>query len=161
MPTPLQAELLPVAKSYLSVRESPPGSNDGPEIRRFLAYVGVHVPAAWCSAWVCVVISEAAARVPIIPEFNKSASALHLLSANPTLVLTQEQALQSISEGIPVLAVFDHGGGLGHVGIAYSDHGVISLIAGNTNVDGSRNGVGVFTKHLDPKTVSGGWLTIA
>lgn len=42
---------LDFALKDIGVRESPPGSNDGPEIRKWLRAAGINRPAPWCMAW--------------------------------------------------------------------------------------------------------------
>jgi hypothetical protein len=43
---------LAMAKTQVGVRENPPGSNNGTQVRRYLKSVGINFPAAWCLAFV-------------------------------------------------------------------------------------------------------------
>ena len=61
---------LDVARKYLFVREFRP--NDSPEIRLFLASVGIYRPASWCAGFVRFVLDEAGVEFPV-----RSPLALH------------------------------------------------------------------------------------
>lgn len=133
--TPLETELLTVARSYLGERETD-GPNDSPQIREFLKYVGIGKPSAYCAAFASFCIHEASGRVPCTPKFKRSAGALNLKKVNPDLVITAEEALERLREGRPCVFGFPVGDkGLGHVGIAYGlsdDETRIHTIEGNT-----------------------------
>ena len=55
MPTSLS-----VARSYVGVREDPPGSNRGEHVERFLKLCGIAPGEPWCAAFVYTCIAEAA-----------------------------------------------------------------------------------------------------
>ena len=52
-----RSELLASARRDIGIREI--RANDSPEIRGWLAGVGVHFPAAYCAAWTCAKIRDA------------------------------------------------------------------------------------------------------
>lgn len=114
------------------------GPNDGPDIREWLGERGITSPAAWCAAFACAQIHEAARSMGLTLEMRYSAGALRLLDLNPLLVLDAPET--------GCLVVWDHGGGKGHVGIVTGVTTVsgelasIQVIAGNTNLEGSREG---------------------
>jgi len=137
------------------------GPNDGPEIRDWLAAVGIHHPAAWCAAFACAMIREAAATLQQTMTMRYSAGALRLLDLNPHLKLADPEP--------GAVVIWDHGHGLGHVGIITEvTPGVghpISLraISGNTNADGSRDADRVWERDFQFPQVHpiAGYLRIA
>lgn len=113
------------------------GNNDGPDIREWLGRRGIHMPAAWCAAFACAMVEDAASALKDTLQLHRSAGALRLLELNPDLVLAEPET--------GALVVWDHGGGLGHVGIVTGvtlvggELAAITAIAGNTNAEGSRD----------------------
>ena len=114
------------------------GPNDGPEIREWLAERGITTPAAWCAAMACAQIHEAARAMGLVLTMRYSAGALRLLALNPDLVIAEPET--------GCLVCWDHGGGLGHVGIVTGvtrvggELAAIVAISGNTNLEGRREG---------------------
>jgi len=139
----LQDQIIIEARKFLNVVEQPPGSNSnwGGPIVDWLAFVGIDYPASYCAAFASSMVHNARVALGVSVSFNKSASALHLLSLNADLKTTDPQPGD--------LVIFDHGGGLGHVAIVTGPN---TTIAGNTSPDGtSRNGTGVFEHSYDPQ----------
>lgn len=116
------------------------GPNDGPEIREWLRRRGIAQPAAWCAAFACAMIEDAATALKDTLQMHRSAGALRLLELNPELVLDAPET--------GCLVVWDHGEGKGHVGIVTGvttiggELASIQVIAGNTLLDvpGARDG---------------------
>lgn len=150
------------ASHEVGTLESPLGSNWGPRVSLYLASVHLASAASWCSAFVAWCVQQAAKSLGIVPLMRFSASGLHFWDLNPDL-----QFHELTPDSVPCVAVFDHGQGLSHVVLVCGydeDKGKFSVIAGNTNNDGSRNGIGVFALQdwysiLDPKLK--GYLRIA
>lgn len=44
------------ALSHVGEKEDPPGSNSGPEVDKYLAYVGFEPGNPWCAAFACYVV---------------------------------------------------------------------------------------------------------
>jgi len=143
-----QAILL-AARSYEGVREDPIGSNWGPvghPIRKMLALVHIDAPASWCAAFVCQCIYDAnGGSFPV--KFRPSAAALRLWDLNPDARIGKDHCPQPGD-----IAIYDHGGGHGHTDIVVSSTTVssrpgyaFSVIGGNTNKGGGRQGIGVFS----------------
>jgi hypothetical protein len=137
----LADQIVATARSYLNVQEDPIGSNSGPLIDDWLAFVGGHPGDPWCSAFACVAVHEARMLEKLPPlEFRRSSGALRLLAINSALVTDDPQPGDFL--------IWDHGGGKGHVSIKT---GTETHIAGNTSPDGkSRQGYGVFEHAYDP-----------
>lgn len=114
------------------------GPNDGPEIRDWLSYVGIRRPEPWCAAFACSMVHEAACIDGLVLSMRYSAGALRLFDLNPELKLAEPEA--------GCLVIWDHGGGLGHVGIVTGvtrvggELAAITVISGNTNLEGGREG---------------------
>lgn len=137
----LAEQIVKTARTYINVVEDPLGSNSGPLIDDWLAFVGGIPGDPWCAAFSCVVVHEARMLEKMPPlEFRRSSGALLLLIINDALKTDDPQPGD--------LIIWDHGGGRGHVSIKTGD---VSHIAGNTSPDGkSRNGTGVYEHGYDP-----------
>jgi hypothetical protein len=134
------------------------GPNDGPFIREWLAERGIHQPAAWCAAFACAMVHEAARTLSTVLQLRYSAGSLRLLHLNPELVIQQPEP--------GCLEIEDHGHGLGHVRIVTDVHLLpvsYDAIAGNTSADGhSRNGDRVAERVvLLPNPLLAGYLRVA
>ncbi len=127
------------ARSYLSVHEEPPGSNDGPLIRQWLHNVGIDHPAPWCAAFVYSAYSYACGENQLPNPLPKTASALGMLRVPPYFLRDEPEP--------GCLAVFEHldekgePDGHGHVCIVehVQDH-LVTTIDGNSDEKGSRTG---------------------
>lgn len=114
------------------------GPNDGPDVREWLRRRGIAQPASWCAAFACAMVEDAARAAGLTLSVRYSAGALRLLDLNPELALTEPET--------GALVIWDHGHGLGHVGIVTGVTRVggelasIQVIAGNTNLEGGREG---------------------
>lgn len=126
------------------VREQPIGSNSGPKVDAYLRSVGINQPALWCMAFVYWCFNQASSRVGQPNPMLKTASCTNLYSwaaSHNKLVSTPQRG--------DIFLV--RGGAQGrthqHTGIVTSvSGGSIGTIEGNTNNDGSSNGIGVFRR---------------
>jgi CHAP domain-containing protein len=139
--------LVIAARKHLGDLEEPTGSNwhSDPQstVRRSLAIVRLSAPAAWCAGFVSLCVHEAFGGFP--DWFQPSAGALTLMERN------RQHYINKRLVPIPgCVAVYDHGGGKGHVaivsGVTETASGRYGYheIGGNTAPDGSRQGTGVF-----------------
>lgn len=132
-PVTLPYLALSFARDELGQEEVPRGSNWGGHIPEYLSAVGIHQPAEWCAAFGCWCALKAAAALGRPLELRLSPGALRLLELNA--------ALRIATPEVGALAVWDHGGGKGHVGlieeITAADMGTIE---GNTDEHGGRLG---------------------
>jgi hypothetical protein len=146
-------ELIVTARSYSHVVETAPNTDNGGPIDQWLAAVNCPPGNAWCAAAACAWVRETGKRLGVSFDFKPSASALGVLHKNTGLVVEDVQPGD--------LIIWDHGKGLGHIGVVTSTVevdgvlGGISAIAGNTSKDGkSRNGTMVAdhpVNYPDPK----------
>lgn len=133
-----------IALTQDGVREKPLGSNGGPEVDQYLASVGLMHPDLWCMAFVYWCFQKGAAQAGCANSLKKTASCTELYSwakANGKLVTSPQRG--------DVFLV--RGGASGrthqHTGIVTSaTGGSVKTIEGNTNNDGSSNGIGVFQR---------------
>ncbi len=148
------AAILLAARSLEGIRENPIGSNwdlPGGPIRVMLALVGITAPASWCAAFVCWCIWTAAGK-KWPSKFRHSASALRLWELNPGMQIGKDHVPQPGDVAIYDHGVDVHGVHHGHTDIVVSSTTVSSrpgyaftVIGGNTNKGGGRQGIGVFS----------------
>lgn len=147
---PLENELIIEAGNQIGVREAT-GHNDGPAVETYLAAVGLGKGYSWCMAFVYWCAKQAALKLGLINPLKETGGVLDEWNSGRGTHLT---------EPVPgAIFIMDFGGGEGHTGIVtgvFPDQGIIHTIEGNTNDDGSREGVGVFRKTreiADPKII--------
>lgn len=131
--------VLNIAKAEIGVRELT-GNNDGIKVERYLAYVGFKKGNPWCAAFVSWVFSQAGYHKPI----TAWSPALFPISkrtpiANPAAIF-----------GI----YFPEYGRIAHCGLIEKQEGDwLVTIEGNTNLNGSREGDGVYRKRRHLRTI--------
>ena len=149
--TGLAGAALGVAVSQVGVMERPIGSNSGPEVNAYLKSVNVPPGNFWCAAFVHWCFDQAAKARGINNPWPRTGGCLDLFNKvkalnDPSKIVTVREALADpllIKPGL--VFILDHGGGQGHTGfVKQSIAGALRTIEGNSNNDGSRNGVGVF-----------------
>lgn len=153
----LLAQALAVAASQDHQMEVPRGSNRGPMVDEYLRAAGMDPTQGspdsrpWCMCFMYWVFLQAAQHLNRATPLPKTASCHQHWVAAASLPnvkrVTQQQALDNRSLIQPgLIFILDFGGGMGHTGIVESvlPGGALQTIEGNTNTDGSRNGVGVF-----------------
>lgn len=149
----MSAAALAIASGEIGVREVPPGSNRGPEVDQYLDSVSSSLRGQpWCMAFVYWCYGQAATQAGSVNPMPKSASVLRSWEmardmTGPRIATAREVA------GDPSLVVpgmifyIDTGGRTGHTGFVADVVGsTLVTIEGNTNDDGSREGIGVFTR---------------
>jgi hypothetical protein len=127
------------AAADVGVREAS-GHNDGPEVERYLAHVGLGAGHPWCAAFVSYELSACGVRNP------RSAWSPAFASVADQ-VWTPRKASRSPRPGDVFSIYFARLGRVGHVGLVSSlDGGYINTIEGNTSAPGSRDGDGVYAR---------------
>jgi hypothetical protein len=140
---------LAVAITQIGVMEQPISSNRGPQVDVFQQTAGLHVPPGnyWCMAFVYWCFHEAGEGTTAFPRTGGCLDAWNKVkSASPQRILTRAAALANPALVKPgMVFILDHGGGLGHTGfVRQAVSGALVTVEGNTNNDGSNNGIGVF-----------------
>ena len=133
-----------IAKSQIGVRETSP--NSGRDIAEYQRATWLPVGAwPWCAAFVCWVIKQAIKDRSVTFPRPETAGAWDFenwcKSIDNSAIL--HKPATSVKTGDIVIYRFSH------VGIAVGDmdkDGMVSVVEGNTNGDGSREGDGVYLK---------------
>lgn len=127
------------AAADVGVREAS-GRNDGPEVERYLAHVGLGPGYAWCAAFVSYHLDQCGVNNP------RSAWSPAFASVADQ-VWTPRKASRSPRPGDVFSIYFPSLGRVGHVGlVAGLDGNYINTIEGNTSGPGSRDGDGVYAR---------------
>lgn len=125
------------------VREQPPGSNNGPEIRAYLAGVGVPPPAAWCAAAATAWLRRGAQSLGLAAPVPGSAGALALAGQfeRNGLWVPAKLAPQAAAPGWLVFWRRPPGAWQGHVGVleeVCADGAKFCSIEGNSGPQSDR-----------------------
>jgi hypothetical protein len=141
------------ARSQIGVEEHPRGSNAGPEVERYLAYVNLPKGKAWCAAFVSYCVGTSAADLSMDSTLKASGSALALYFKNPDLRLDAPTDR--------CIGIIDHGHGLGHAFFIETTTGdSCHTIEGNTDPAGGREGYMVAERDRPTSAITY-FLTIA
>ncbi|HWU01742.1 MAG TPA: CHAP domain-containing protein [Novosphingobium sp.] len=148
-PTGEGGAALALAIGQIGVMEQPISSNRGPQVDAYQRTAGLGVPPGnyWCMAFVYWCFHEAGQGATAFPRTGGCLDAWNKVkSASPQRILTRAAALANPALVKPgMVFILDHGGGLGHTGfVRASLSGALTTVEGNTNNDGSNNGIGVF-----------------
>ncbi len=151
--SPLLVATLEFAATQVGVMEDPLGSNRGPQVDKYIASVGLD-PAgkhAWCVALLFFCFEEASKQLARANPMIRTGGVLtHWDKAGVSGIprIKTERAVNDPALVKPgQIFVIDAGGGLGHSGfVERVVGGKLVTIEGNTNQDGSRNGIGVFRR---------------
>ncbi|MBL7988821.1 MAG: CHAP domain-containing protein [Chlorobi bacterium] len=151
-PDLLQAVVL-IGQSQIGVRESPLGSNRGPEVDRYLSTTGLASGNYWCAAFVYWLYDQAAKKLGVPNPMTRSGSVMKLWNEARKAARVAEVPQPGM------VFIISHGGGTGHTGIVEGVHGgVVQTIEGNTNEAGQRNGIGVFRRKRAITQINRGFI---
>jgi hypothetical protein len=152
----LLREALSVAQSQIGVREVPPRSNLGEKVELYQKTVGIDRGSYWCAAFIYYCFNEAAKRLDISNPLFRTGGCLEHWNHSSAKKIKAKDARDNPSLVKPGhIFIIDHGGGHGHTGIVKRvEGGRLITIEGNSNSNGSSDGIGVF--ELDRRNV---WMT--
>jgi peptidoglycan hydrolase-like protein with peptidoglycan-binding domain len=152
--------VLAIAEKEVGTREEPLGSNWGPKVQAYLSRAGVPFAAAWCAAFVYWCFDEAAAAAGIAnPVFKTAGVMLHWNKTAGKKILAKDAINNPALIKPGHIFMMSFGGGLGHTGIVKSvNGGFITVIEGNTNDGGSREGIGVFERIRKISSINKGFI---
>lgn len=137
----LPEKAIEIAKGEIGKQEIPLGSNWGENCQKYLHSVGIDFPASWCMSFMYWCYQEAAKELSL-PHISLFRSGGVLNVWNHTGAANRVKFPQPGD-----IFIQDHGGGLGHAGIIESvDGDILHTIEGNTNNNGSREGIEVERK---------------
>ena len=148
----LLGKALEIAAGEIGVREDPPGSNKGERVEQYDASVGDDPGEPWCAAFVYFCFREAAKALGRKTPVIRTGSVLDHWNRARTggvKTLLHDDAVQDPSKVKPgFIFIISTGGETGHTGLVESvAGGKLVTIEGNTNDDGSREGIGVFRRN--------------
>lgn len=147
--------VIEIAKTQLHVRERPAGSNRGPEVDEYIELTGLTPSGghAWCVCFIFFCFDRAARQLGRSNPMIRTAGVLDLWNkAGQKSVprVTQLKARNNpslIQPGQIFVIDTDAPGGGGHAGLVEGVvGGKLVTIEGNTNDNGSREGIGVFRR---------------
>ncbi|HEX2329978.1 MAG TPA: peptidoglycan-binding protein [Candidatus Angelobacter sp.] len=149
--TVLLTETLRFAATQVGVMEQPTGSNRGPQVDLYLKSVGAPLGSAWCAAFVYFCFQQAAIGVGTANPVIKTGGVLdHWNRAGAAGIprLGHDECIATPSLVKPgMIFVIINTSGTGHCGLVESVTGtLLTTIEGNTNDNGSREGIGVFRR---------------
>jgi CHAP domain len=166
----LLAEALRIAQAEeaAQVREERPPMNRGLRVDEYQLRTGLRLKAgkdgfAWCACFLYFCFDEAAKQLgrrnPVIKtagcqdHWNKARNA-GIAQITGTRATAKPEL---VKPGMIFIMAFSEG--TGHTGIVESVHGgFITSIEGNTNLDGSRDGFGVFRMERKINTINKGFI---
>lgn len=152
----LAQKVIAIAKAEVGTMEDPLGSNRGPRVDQYLTAAGLD-PASgsfpWCAAFVYWCFDQAATSLGVANPATKTAGVHHLWDAagdrGIPRVLAAEAADTPSKVQPGMVFVLSESSNTGHVGLVESVNGVLlTTIEGNTNDNGSREGIGVFERKV-------------
>ena len=142
----LAQEALRVAGTQVGVREDPVGSNKGPMVDKYLASTGTPPGFFWCMAFVQWCFEQAAAKLGVANTFPHTAGCADAWQQASAFRMAKQTAVTNPTLVVPgAVFILDFGGGHGHTGfVEAAVGGTLQTVEGNSNSDGSSNGIGVF-----------------
>ena len=154
-PSDLLAKVLQVASGEVGVMEDPLGSNRGPRVDQYLTAVGLDPSTGsfpWCAAFVYFCFQRSATFLGIPNPAIKDAGVLDVWSRAGAVGIRRVGNVEANSNPGEVqpgcVFVIRTGTGHGHMGLVEKVSGVaLTTIEGNTNLNGSAEGSGVFRRN--------------
>jgi CHAP domain/Putative peptidoglycan binding domain len=157
LPTALAAQLLATAISQIGVREIIGQANRGTQVDVYLKASGLHPGGnppggyPWCQAFIYWCFSQACVALNRGNPSVKTAGVLQHWNSAANLPGVKRISKSSAQSNLTLLKpgmvfINDYGSGLGHTGIIESvfPDGRFVSVEGNSNDNGSRDGIGVF-----------------
>lgn len=159
----LLKEVLSNANSQIGVREVPPNSNRGPQVSKYLESVGLNANAddyPWCMAFVYWCFKQASQNLNVSNPLVKTGGVLKQWNETKYRKIKKADAVNRptlINPGF--VFIRNYGNGFGHTGIVtIVDGGFIDTIEGNSNDNGTREGIGVFALRRKINTIENGFI---
>lgn len=142
----LAARALAIARTQLNVRELT-GKNDGEAVESYLRSVNLGKGYAWCVAFPYWCFRKASQELQIENPLPQTGGVLDHLNKTKGKIISPEEAISGD------LVCMDFGGGRGHMYMvtetfqtAFKEMRAFT-IEGNTNIEGSREGDGVYERN--------------
>ncbi|MCE7066963.1 CHAP domain-containing protein [Dyadobacter sp. CY326] len=134
------------AVTQIGIMENPPLSNKGKEVRMYMESAGSHEGLFWCAGFVYWCFNEAARELGMANPLVRTVGCLdHWRRTTADRILRKDAVDNPALVRPGSIFIKDHGQGMGHTGIVEKvENGFIRTIEGNSNSNGSSNGIGVF-----------------
>lgn len=148
-------QVLSIAQAEVGVREV--GQNGGKRVTEYLAYTGIRVPAPYCAAFVSFVFWKAGYAVPRTAWSPALFPAGRLVGSGSL----GSGSVRHDGKGLVFGIYFPDLKRIAHVGLVESVRGDwLTTIEANTNVEGSREGQGVYRRLRHKRTIAkyANWL---
>ena len=138
---PSITNLRSVYLSQVGQMEHPLGSNWGYPVKKYLASVHDYQPDPWCAAFVHFCLDSAGYKTNITAAASSGDNLKHR-------VYFKTKLYEPIQYGDVFTIFFPSMGRIGHTGFVDQkvNDGIYSTVEGNTNNNGSREGIGVFKR---------------
>lgn len=160
----LKIYALAIAQSQLGVKESPLGSNRGPEIDMYIRAAGLDPTKgsyAWCASFVVWCFQQAALQNNVKSPCPRTAGVLNMLNLSKSqgakIYTPQDIKLHPLTLAIPGdIFIMKFTPSTGHTGFIESYNPTtheITTIEGNTNLAGSREGIAVMRRTRPISTI--------
>lgn len=157
-PETVQEAAVRIALSDVGVREQ--GDNDGPEVRSFLASVGLGPHYKWCGAWMHSVYRRAGLVLEPARSFAMAATWAdsHIVMRKGGLDAFDESNVSDIEriseDGDAFTLHYASLKRVGHVGMVIGeDDDSFITVEGNTGPGGEREGQGVYKRIRDKEII--------
>lgn len=154
---------LQVAISQVGTMENPPGSNAGPEVDAYLKSVGLGPGYYWCAAFVYWCFEQAAKQLGRANPVFKTAGCVNHWQKTKGKKIPAAKAVENPGLLKPgQIFIINHGRGSGHTGMVERvEGGFVHTIEGNSNNEGSSNGIGVFRLQRKIAKINQGFIEYA
>jgi peptidoglycan hydrolase-like protein with peptidoglycan-binding domain len=140
----LNERALQIACSMIGVREEK-GPNDGLMVAAFQKDVDIHAGDSWCMALVVWSYDEASRSLGLTMPLVRTGSCMNQLTQTKCRVIPAEEYTDPQPGDIGIIDL-GHWHGHTYLVAAPGCAGVVDSVEGNTNIDGSANGIGVFAR---------------
>ncbi len=159
-PNELLKNVLDVADRQIGIMEDPPGSNKGNEVNAYLASVGLPPGNFWCAAFIYWCFNQTCAKLNRSNPLVRTGSVLAHWNGTKGKKILAADAVNKPSLVKPgQIFILNFGGGHGHTGLVKEvNGGIITTIEGNSNPEGSSNGIGVFSLQRKIVKISSGFI---
>jgi len=148
------------AEMEIGVMESPPYSNRGKKVEEYLKSVRLDPGNPWCAAFVYWCFNKAAESIGSVNPLYRTGSCMeHWEHATAGKIACADAKADPSLIHPGCIFIMDHGSHHGHTGLVTDvGNGFINTVEGNTNPDGSRSGIGVFTLTRKINSINLGFL---
>ena len=131
----MENDLAGILEKEVGVMEDPAGSNDGVRVREYLRSTGINNPEPWCASFV---------------NWGCKNLGLEAFGAWTPSWCVPRLEIDEPRRSAWGLVFYPRLGRFGHIFVVTEvKNGLVGTVEGNTNNDGSREGIGVFRRWRD------------